>query len=512
MRWPRVSGILLHPTSLPGPYGIGDLGPEAIRFLGQLAAARQRVWQMLPLGPTGYGNSPYSALSAFAGNTLLISPDLLLADGLLPRDALTHAPAASTMRVDFPSVTRWKGEMLRQAYARFAAGAAGHLRAELDAFRQAHAGWLDDYCLYTALKEEHHGAGWTAWPRPLALREPDALAAARQRLATGIEAERFAQMLFFRQWHALRDEAHRREITLMGDVPIFVAPDSADVWARRDLFRLDAEGHPTVVAGVPPDYFSPTGQRWGNPLYDWAAMSRDGYAWWIARVRQASELVDALRLDHFRGFDAHWEIPASEPTAVHGSWQPGPGAALFTAIQDALGDLPFVAEDLGVITPSVRALRHDLGLPGTKVLQFGLDDGPESIHLPHHVSTRTAYYTGTHDNDTSRGWLDSLTPKQRLWALAYLDTPATDAPWAMIRAVMGSTARLAIFPLQDLLGLGSEARMNFPAKAEGNWEWRYTREQVPPDLAARLASLTEMFDRLDERRDPASRDEAAHGG
>ncbi len=495
MKWPRAAGILLHPTSLPGPYGIGDLGPAALAFLDFLTAGRQKLWQVLPLHPTGFGNSPYAALSAFAGNPLLISPQQLIEDGLLTRADLEPVPTFSPARVDYGLVIPWKTALLRTAYARFERSAAPELAAALDAFRARSAHWLPDYALFAALKDAYDGAAWTRWPEPLAQHDEAALAGVRERLAGDIGFHEFAQFLFFRQWEAVRDAARERGIRIIGDVPIFVAHDSADAWAHRKLFQLDARGEPVVVAGVPPDYFSPTGQRWGNPLYRWDALKQSDYAWWIERVRVALELVDIIRLDHFRGFHAYWEISGEDETAVGGHWVPAPGAALFEAVRAALGDVPLIAEDLGQITLGVHRLRQRLGLPGMRVLQFGFGGNSKNAHLPHNFTRDTVVYTGTHDNDTTRGWFAAASEHERAYALRYLDTDAEHVVRAMVRAAYASVAALAIVPLQDALDLGSAARMNFPSRPAGNWEWRVAEGQLTPAVAKWLAQLATTYGR-----------------
>jgi 4-alpha-glucanotransferase len=506
MMFARAAGILLHPTSLPGRFGIGDLGPDAHRFVDALAEAGMRRWQILPLGPTGFGDSPYQCFSAFAGNPYLVSPEGLLEDGLLDAADLARAPAFPADRVDFGPVIAWKVALLERCWERFRAGRGRALRAPFDAFRESHAGWLDDFALFMALKEAHRGRAWVEWEAPLAARDPDALEAARARLAGRADAERFRQFLFFRQWAVLRAVARARGISIVGDVPIFVAHDSADVWAQPELFHLDARGCCTVVAGVPPDYFSRTGQRWGNPLYRWAALRRDGYAWWIARLRAVLEQVDVVRLDHFRGFEAYWEIPASATTAEKGRWVPGPGAELLTALRDALGALPIIAEDLGVITPGVLALRDAFGLPGMKVLQFAFGDGPFHPFLPHLHPPDCVVYTGTHDNDTTRGWYATAPEKERDFARRYLGRDGHDIAWDLIRAAFASVARTAIVPMQDVLDLGTEARMNLPGRPEGNWTWRFTWDRFSGFPRERLLGLASLYARLPEA---APRDEAA---
>jgi 4-alpha-glucanotransferase len=495
MKWLRSSGILLHPTSLPGPYGIGDLGPMADRFLDFLAAGRQKLWQVLPLGPTGYGNSPYQTLSAFAGNPLLIAPERLVEDGLLTPAELDDHPRFPEGRVDYGAVIPWKAALLRQAFRRFSARPHHPVRADFDTFRAEHSDWLEDYALFAALKEAHAGRAWAEWEPALARREPAALAAAREGLAEEIALHAFAQMLFARQWERVHAGAAARGIKLLGDLALFVAYDSADVWAHPELFQLDANGRPTFVAGVPPDYFSPTGQRWGNPLYHWEALRRTDYAWWIARARRAFALYDYVRLDHFRGFHAYWEIPAASATAVEGRWAPGPADALFAALRHALGDVPFIAEDLGLITPGVHALRQRLGFPGMRVLQFAFGSNAHNPHLPHTYTPDTVVYTGTHDNDTTRGWFAGLAGRERTYVLRYLRASEEDVVEEQMRAVLASVAALAVIPLQDALELGSEARMNVPSRPDGNWEWRCAAPQLTPAVSKRLAQLVALYGR-----------------
>jgi 4-alpha-glucanotransferase len=502
----RRSGILLHPTSLPGPHGAGDLGAAAHRFAGWLAEAGQRLWQVLPLGPTGFGDSPYQALSSRAGNPLLVSLEVLRNEGWLGDGDLAGAPGGEPDRADLHGALEWKRERLARAARAFRMGADRERAAELEDFRAREAAWLDDWALFATLKVAHGGRPWTAWPGPLARREPAALEAARARFAHEVFAEVFAQFAFSRQWAALRARCRALGIELMGDLPIYVAHDSAEVWARPDLFRLDPTGEPTAVAGVPPDYFSATGQRWGNPLYDWDAVAREGWGFWIDRVRGTLALVDRIRLDHFRGFEAYWEIPAGAPTAERGRWVPGPGARLFEALLRALGPLPFVAENLGVITPEVEALRRRFGLPGMAILQFAFGDDPQApTFQPHNYAPDLVAYTGTHDNDTVAGWWqggagDSVrtadaVAREKAFALEYLGVDGRDVPGALIRAVLASVADTAVFPLQDALGLGSEARMNTPATLGGNWRWRVREEALDAALAARLRRLAAVYGR-----------------
>jgi 4-alpha-glucanotransferase len=491
---PRSAGVLLHPTSLPGPYGIGDLGQAAYTWIDALVYARQTWWQILPLGPTGYGDSPYQSFCSFAGNPLLVSPQRLVDDGLLtPADVV--GPHFPPDRVDFGAVIAFKSRLLRQAWERFEAGAAHHLRPEFDAFCTAEKIWLDDYALFRVLKETHDGKSWLDWPAPLRLREPEALAAARHAHAQTIGRSQFTQFLFFRQWRALKAHAARQGIKLIGDVPIFVAIDSVDVWANPDLFLLDEERRPTVVAGVPPDYFAATGQLWGNPIYDWDALEATGYAWWIARVKATLGMVDFIRLDHFRGFEAAWHVHAGMPTAQVGAWKPGPRLKFFDALRRTLGALPLIAEDLGVITPEVEQLRDDLHLPGMRILQFAFGGATENRFLPHHYDKNTVVYTGTHDNDTTRGWYESIKESERDLVRRYLGRTGTDATWDLIRLAWMSVADYAIVPLQDLLDLGTEARMNLPGRPSGNWGWRFTADQLTVTMLDRLRDLTELYSR-----------------
>ncbi|MBN1640131.1 MAG: 4-alpha-glucanotransferase [Anaerolineae bacterium] len=504
MEWTRSSGILLHPTSLPGPYGIGDLGPPAYRWVEFLARAGQTLWQVLPLGPTGYADSPYAALSTFALNPMLISLDLLFDQRLLDPPDIDTLPWLSRDRVDYATTIAYKAPILRRAALRFDAEAVGRTRAAYDQFCRDNASWLDDYALYIAAKRYHADIAWPAWERGIALRDPQALDRWREKLRIEIIAHRALQYLAWAQWRALLDHAHQYGVRIVGDVPIFCAHDSADVWAHRDLFALDEEGQPTHIAGVPPDYFSATGQRWGNPLYRWDVMAERGYAWWIERTRAALRTVDIVRIDHFRGFIAYWEIPASEPTAVRGRWVPGPGEALFEALEAALGSVPILAEDLGVITPEVIALRERFNLPGMKILQFAFDEDAlrasfgeyeRNPFLPHNYTRHFVVYTGTHDNDTAVGWFTHADPEERAAALAYLGCNAHDLHWALIRAAMASVADMAIVPLQDVLGLGSHARMNLPGTIGANWTWRFTEDMLSEHLAARLAEMATLYER-----------------
>jgi 4-alpha-glucanotransferase len=492
----RSAGLLLHPTSLPGPYGIGDLGPAAHAWVDALASSGQSWWQILPLGPTGYGDSPYQCFSAFAGNPHLVSPEALIRDGLL-RPSDLAAATFPAQRVDFGPVIQFKARALGRAWERFQAGAAPALRPAFDAFCRAEAGWLDDFALFMALKEAHGPGVWTDWEPPLAAREPAALARARERLGGAVERERFGQFLFFQQWRALKEYASGKGVRLVGDAPIFVAHDSADLWAHPELFHLDPQGRPRVVAGVPPDYFSATGQLWGNPLYDWQALRQTGYRWWIERLRSALRLVDVVRLDHFIGFQNYWEIPAGSPTAQAGRWVEGPGADFFDAVGKALGQLPIIAEDLGSVTPAVEALRQRYRFPGMRVLQFAFAGAVEARFLPHRYDRNTVVYTGTHDNDTTVGWFAAATPPERQFLQRYLgqECRPDTVSWQLMRLAWASVADLAVAPLQDVLALGEAARMNVPGTASGNWRWRYLPDQLTGSVLDRLAELTATYDR-----------------
>ncbi len=496
MRFPRSSGVLLHPTSLPGPHGIGDAGSAAHRFVDWLASAGQSLWQVLPLGPTGFGDSPYQCFSAFAGNPLLVSPEALVADDLLSKHDLDGAPRLPPEHVDFGPVIGWKRELLARAAGRFAAGAGlRNLRTEFERWRSEHAAWLEDVALFLALKDAHGGAPWVEWEAPLRRREAAALSSARARLGEAVSAHAFAQWAFFRQWGQLRAYAALRGIALVGDAPIFVAHDSADVWANPSLFQLGDDGRPTAVAGVPPDYFSETGQLWGNPLYRWEEMAGDGYAWWLARLRAIFALVDRVRLDHFIGFTRCWSVPAGAPDARAGAFEPGPGAALFRALERGLGRLPILAEDLGVLTPEVEALRDEFAFPGMKVLQFAFDSDADNVFLPHHHVPNSVVYTGTHDNDTTAGWWASASEAERHHARTYLASPMREPAWDLLRACMASVADTCIVPAQDLLQLGGGARMNFPGRPAGNWSWRAAPGSLDAPLAGRLRALTGLYGR-----------------
>jgi 4-alpha-glucanotransferase len=496
---PRGSGVLLHPTSLPGPYGIGDIGPAAYRWLDWLAGSGCTYWQVLPLGPTGYGDSPYFCFSAFAGNPYLVSPELLVKDGLLARSAIAARPEFPRDRVDFGLVIPWKLDLLDRAHERFLMDAPGDCPVRYRAFRRAQAAWLEDYALFMALKEAHAGGPWDDWPTHLRRRRPAALEKARATLAREVERQAFRQFLFFDQWGRLRARARRLGLKLLGDAPFYVAGDSADVWANPDLFVLDHNLRPTVVAGVPPDYFTETGQLWGNPLYAWERHAADGYAWWISRLRWLLELTNLVRIDHFRAFVDYWEVPAGSPTAATGRWVPGPGAAFFAAVEQALGDLPIVAEDLGEVHPEVPALLAEVGLPGMKVLQFAYDGDPDNPFLPENHPRNSVVYTGTHDNDTTVGWYRSLSPKQRRLVRSAVDGDGRHIAWSLITRAWEARPFLAVAPMQDLLGLGPEARMNTPGTTGGNWAWRMTPGAARRRLQQRLADLNRSTARFRAR-------------
>ncbi len=501
MALPRSSGILLHPTSLPGDYGIGDLGAGARQFVDWLAAHGQSIWQVLPLGPTSYGDSPYQTLSAFAGNSNLISLDRLVADGLLLPGDLADAPPFPRDRVEYGWIIPYHNQKLALAWRRFCADSDAALLRSFETFVAEHSFWLEDYALFVALKRAHSLRPWIEWESELSRCEPDALASARAQYADQLDAERFRQWIFHRQWAALRQYARDKGVRIIGDLPIFVAHDSADVWARQGEYLLDAAGNPTVVAGVPPDYFSPTGQRWGNPLYRWDVMHVDGYRWWLERLKALLGLVDYIRIDHFRGFEAYWQIDANEETAIHGNWIPGPRERFFDAIAAALGELPIIAEDLGVITPAVEKLRDDFGLPGMKVLQFAFSD-PKNPFLPHNHPENCIVYTGTHDNNTTRGWWDEeVDDRTRAFVSDYLGHKVDDIVWTLARMGMRSTGRVFIMPMQDVLGLSSTARMNTPGVAAANWTWRLTDAALRNADAEALLRLTRLYQRHPDQQD-----------
>jgi 4-alpha-glucanotransferase len=478
----RRAGVLLHPTSLPGPDGCGALGDEAFRFIDFLAAAGQTLWQVLPLGPTHANGSPYQCLSVHAGNPRLICLDRLISDGWLARGDAAEREAD-------------RASALSQAHAGFLERASEQERASFDEFVSTQQGWLADYALFQALRLHYECADWSRWPATLRDRDPAALDKARRRHRAMIDRICFEQFVFQRQWDGVREEANRRGILVLGDMPIFVAHDSVDVWVNRHLFELDDKGRPTVVAGVPPDYFSATGQRWGNPHYRWKLMEEDGYAWWMGRIATHLRMFDLVRIDHFRGFEAYWEIPADHPTAMGGRWVEGPGGTFFDAVLRRFGSLPFVAEDLGLITPPVHALREQYQMPGMRILQFAFEGGCDNPYLPHNHRRNTVVYTGTHDNDTTLGWYEGLDAPMRERVREYLGHPAEPMPWPLIRAAYASVANTAVIPLQDALALGTSSRMNTPGTSQDNWRWRFDWAQVSVRLAAGLRRLSEIYGR-----------------
>ena len=504
MRFERASGVLLHPTCLPGPHGSGDLGPAAYHFVDWLAAAGQRHWQVLPIGEVGLGNSPYMSPSSFAGNVLLIDPGQLATEGWLHAEPVLPEQGLLERRIDFGAVRRFRMEQLHRAHARFR-----EVALDRDArgqafvtfcFEERH--WLDDYALFMALAAQRPGRPWNEWDGPLATRDPQALHRAQRQLAEQVGFWKFCQWIFRRQWTELRRYAHSRGVGLIGDLPIFPALNSAEVWARPELFELDSGGRPTVVAGVPPDYFSQTGQRWGNPVYRWSEHESCGYNWWIERLKALVGLVDIVRIDHFRGFAACWEIPAGEPTAIRGRWRAGPGRRLFDALGAALGPLPLIAEDLGVVTDDVVELRRQFELPGMHVLQFGFTSDADNPHLPHRCARNAVVYTGTHDNDTAVGWWHSAGVREKGYASLYLGTDGREIHWDLIRAASSTVADLVIFPMQDVLGLDGAHRLNRPGQESGCWEWRLTWSQVKPAHAERLSALCAAHGRCEFSRAP----------
>ena len=507
MKFTRSAGIILHPTSLPGPDGIGSLGPESYQWIDFLESSGCRLWQVLPLGPTGYGDSPYQAFSAFAGNVYLVSPTLLLADGLLTDADLLDRPDFPSDRVEYGDVISWKLTILERAFTNYQKSSSSELKSELAKFQASQAGWLEDYALFMAIKQSQNGVSWDQWPKPLRNRDEKALNTFRRSNPDAIQRHIFRQFLFFRQWGNLHAYANQKGVKIIGDIPIFVAYDSAEVWARPDLFYLDAQGKPTVVAGVPPDYFSPTGQLWGNPLYRWDIHKQNGFSWWIERIRATLTLVDIIRLDHFRGFAGYWEVPAAMTTAEVGRWVPGPGADLFEAVREALGGLPIIAEDLGEITPDVIELRDSLNLPGMKVLQFAFSETPDHPFLPHSYTENFVAYTGTHDNNTSLGWYRSASAAEQDFARRYLGRSGENISWDMIRAIWSSVAVMTLATMQDFLSLPGEARMNQPGRAYGNWTWRMDADVLNDEtLINRIREINFIYARWipEEQREIAS--------
>lgn len=507
MNFPRSSGVLLHPTSLPGNFGVGDFGSEAYRFVDFLHSAGQKLWQVLPLNPTGYADSPFQCFSASAGNPLLISLDRLAEQGILSRNDLRSLPIFPVENVDYGAVIHFKMPLLQKAASSFSASASKEHRRAFDEFTSANAHWLEDFALFMAVKEAHDLVMWTRWPSDIASRQPEALKRWREKLSDAIAAQKFFQFVFFQQWQELRAYGRERGIRIIGDIPIYVAHDSADVWSNPHFFLLDERGNPQKVAGVPPDYFSATGQLWGNPIYNWPLLKQTGYKWWVDRIRAAMRLYDFVRIDHFRGFEAYWEVPGGEPTAQNGKWVKGPGRELFAVLRDELGDLPIIAENLGVITPEVEAIRHEFGFPGMAILQFAFGKDPQApTFKPHNYVHELVAYTGTHDNDTVVGWWNSSgsgdstrtaedVEKEHAHARAYLGFKDDPINWVLIRGIQRSVANTAISPMQDILGLGSEARMNLPGTSSGNWKWRMKPGAVTQDLATRLKEMAIIYDR-----------------
>jgi 4-alpha-glucanotransferase len=495
MSFKRASGILLHPTSLPGPDGIGDFGPEAFRWVHFLQESECHLWQILPLGPTGYGDSPYQCFSAFAGNPLLVSPALLLEEGMLTLQDLSDRSSFPVDHVDFGNAITWKLTLLDRAFARFQKTKDKDLAGELQTFQQQEAYWLEDFALFMAIKQANGGGAWSGWPAPLRKRQSKALQQFARENQTAIQRHIFRQFLFFRQWQSLKTFANQCDIQIVGDIPIFVAYDSADAWSHPELFHLDKEGLPKIVAGVPPDYFSPTGQLWGNPLYKWDKHEETGFAWWLERFKASLRMVDIIRLDHFRGFAGYWEVPYGNPTAEIGKWAPGPGKPFFTALKNALGTLPIIAEDLGKITPDVVEMREDFNLPGMRIFQFAFASDSDDPFLPHNYVHNCVAYTGTHDNDTALGYYLTAPEQEKDFMRRYLARSGDDIAWDMIRAIWSSVAVLSIAPMQDFLRLGSQARMNFPGKPSGNWCWRMPADALNPSLVNQIKNLNQLYSR-----------------
>ncbi|MEB3339245.1 4-alpha-glucanotransferase [Okeania sp.] len=504
MPFSRASGILLHPTSFPSPFGIGDLGQEAYNFVGFLQDSGQKIWQVLPLGPTGFGNSPYQCYSAIAGNPLLISPDKLKDQGLLSEEDISNIPEFPSDRVDFDSVVQFKGTLLKTAYQNFQKDASEEQQEAFKEFYTSKAFWLDDYAFFMALKEAHEGASWHTWDKNIAHRQPAALAEWQERLADEILYHKFLQFLFFQQWDKLKSYANEQGIEIFGDIPIYVSHDSSDVWAHPEIFSLDPETYEVyLMAGVPPDYFSEDGQLWGNPVYEWEKLEEDHFLWWVQRIQSMLDMVDLIRIDHFRGLAAYWAVPQGETTARNGEWVTAPGEAFFTAIKEKLGTLPIIAEDLGVITPDVEELRDKFEFPGMKILHFAFDSDSDNPYLPfNYNSPNWVVYTGTHDNNTTVGWFNKRSAEEQERVHRFLGgTWGNGIHWDLIRLAMSSVACMAIFPLQDILGLGEEAIMNQPGIPDGNWCWRYQAGALTSEISDRLREVTDIYGRTPKNQD-----------
>ena len=505
----RAAGILLHPTSLPGPDGIGDLGPEAFRWIDFLHRSGCQLWQVLPLGPTGYADSPYQCFSAFAGNPYLISATTLLDQGLLSKADLADRPQFPLEKVDYGPVIDWKMTLLRRCYQHFRSGELPSLRTQFESFKHTHQKWLEPFAVFMAIKERQGGIAWNEWPVALRKRQPKALEYFINAHQDLVEFQSFLQFLFYRQWEALRDYAHEKGIRIIGDIPIFVAYDSADVWVHKDLFFLDEKGLPEVVAGVPPDYFSETGQLWGNPLYKWDVHQESNYQWWLDRMKAVLNQVDIVRLDHFRGFEGYWEVPFGKKTAVEGRWVKGPGQDFLRVVREELGELPIIAEDLGVITEPVKQMRDAFNLPGMKILQFAFASDPDDDFLPHNYPVKCVAYTGTHDNNTTRGWYQAAPEREQDFCRRYLARSGQDISWSMLRVLWRSTAVWVLAPMQDFLSLGEWPRMNYPGTASGNWCWRMHPDSISEGLADRLHETNYLFARLPEVEKQAIRNAIA---
>jgi len=501
----RASGILLHPTSLPSPDGIGDLGPEAYRWIDFLDRTGCQFWQILPLGPTGYGDSPYQCFSAFAGNPYLISATVLLDQGLLTKSDLSDRPNFPLERVDYGSVLKWKLKILRRSFLNFKSTKNKEIKQAFMAFKESEKEWLEPFALFMAIKSQHGDVAWDKWPKELRKRDPEALKAFKAEFSEEIELQAYMQFIFFRQWQSLKAYAERKGVRIIGDIPIFVAYDSTDVWVNKELFFLDEDGLPEVVAGVPPDYFSETGQLWGNPLYNWEVHKSTGYNWWLKRMRAVLNQVDIVRLDHFRGFEAYWEIPYGNETAIEGRWVKGPGHYFFRVMKEKLGELPIIAEDLGVITEGVIQMREAFNLPGMKILQFAFATDPDDDFLPHNYPENCVAYTGTHDNNTTQGWYEAAPEREKDFCRRYLARSGQDITWSMIRCLWQSVARWVLAPMQDFLSLGNWARMNYPGNPSGNWDWRMHPDAINEGLIHRLHETNYLYGRL-----PKDEKEAIH--